>query len=136
MTELQIWNEKYLAARQRYDELSQAVKEAKTSMESAERCLLAAMNTAGVLNFTNDDGVTFTRRDATKYSCCSDNRSALLDQLEQDGYREMFTVNAGTLQSLMKEMVENSEDGELPEAYKPLITVFEDTRLSVRGRKK
>ena len=136
MTELEAWKDKYIAAKQAYEELSGRVTQAKTAMDSAERCLLAAMNTAGVKTFESDDGVTFARRDATKYSCLAANRGALLDQLERDGYRDMFTVNAASLSTLMKEMVSNSEDGELPEAYKPFINVFEDTKLSVRGLKK
>ena len=135
MTELQAWKERYVAAKLKYTQLNNETKQAKIDLDSAERNLLEAMNTAGVLTFESDDGIVFSRRDATKYSCLVENRAALLDQLEADGYRDMFTVNAGTLSALMKELAEATVDGELPEAYRPFINTFPDTKLSVRGLK-
>lgn len=135
MTELELWNKTYLERRARYEELDQQTKQAKRDMESAERCLIEAMNTAGVIDFKNEDGVSFGRRDATKYSCLAEDRAELLNRLEEDGYRDSFTINPQTLSGMMAEMAANNE-GELPGRYKELIQVFPQTKISVRGRKR
>ena len=134
MSELQEWSKRYLDARAKYDELSEQVKLARADMDDCERELIAALNTAGIESFKTDDGVGFTRRSATKYSACAEARPELLDQLEADGYRDALTVSPGTLNRLMAEMAENN-DGELPEAYQGLINIYDETKLSVRGRK-
>lgn len=135
MTELELWNKTYLERRAKYEELDQQTKQAKSEMESAERCLIEAMNTAGVIDFKNEDGVSFGRRDATKYSCLAGDRAELLNRLEADGYRDAFTINPQTLSGMMAEMAANNE-GELPDRYKDLIQVFPQTKISVRGRKR
>lgn len=135
MTELELWNKEYLERRARYEELDQQTKQAKKDMESAERALIEAMNTAGVIDFKNEDGVSFGRRDATKYSCLAEDRSELLNRLEADGFRDAFTINPQTLNGMMAEMAANNE-GELPDRYKDLIQVFPQTKISVRGRKR
>lgn len=134
MTELQIWNKKYLEARKRYEKLKDDTDTAKRELDSTEKNLIEAMNDAGVIDFSNEDGVSFSRKDATKYSCLAENRPELLNQLEKDGLRDIFTVNDRTLNRIMAEMVEE-HDGELPEAYKDIIKAFPQTKLSVRNRK-
>lgn len=134
MTELQIWNRKFLEARDEYRRLEKETEAAKRELDNAEKNLIEAMNTAGVIDFSNEDGVSFSRRDATKYTCLAANRPELLNRLEKDGLRDIFTVNDRTLNRVMAEIAEEN-DGELPETYKDIINTFPQTKLSVRNRK-
>lgn len=126
----------YLDARAHYEDMHALTAEAKKKMEDAEAQLLSAMTDLGLDSLRTDDGVGFTRQRKLSYACLAENRPELLNRLEKEGYRELFTVSAQTLNALMKEKVAASEDGMLPPEYADIISEHEEPKLSVRGRKK
>lgn len=133
---LKTLSQRYLDARSAYEELKAQCSEAKAVMDEAEVELLSAMNDAGIDSLKTESGVGFTRQRKMSYACLAENRPELLDLLEAEGYRDMFTVSPNTLSALIKEKVAMREDGEIPPEYAHLITEHEEIKLSVRGRKK
>lgn len=127
---------RYLDARAAYENLRTRTAEAKEVMENAEADMLSYMADIGIDSLKTDDGVGFSLTRKSSYGCLAENRPMLLNMLEAEGYREMFTVSPQTLSALMKEKVAASEDGELPPEYAGIIYCHEETKLSVRGRKK
>lgn len=125
----------YAERRRAYDDAAAETAQKKTLMESAKQALAQAMIDAGLEKMTVD-GATFTPGRTTYYSCPAASREALLDQLETDGYRGAFTVNPNTLNTIMREMADQTEDGRLPERYALLMHDYPKLDLSVRGLKK
>ena len=133
---LKTLTDRYLDARASYENLRELTGEAKTAMDDAEAALISYMNDIGLDSLKTEDGVGFTRVRKASYSCSAENRPLLLQMLEAEGYRELFTINTSTLSALMKEKVAAREDGELPPEYAGIIYVHEEPKLSVRGRRK
>ena len=129
-------SERYLAARDTYDELRAQTAEAKAAMDEAEQQLLAAMNDAELEMLRTSSGVSFSRQRKTSYSCLAENRADLLLRLEAEGYRDMFTISPQSLSALFKEKVAARDDGEIPPEYADIVSEHEEVKLSVRGRKK
>lgn len=121
-------------ARDAYDELYDQLQQAKARRDFAEEQLLAAMRDQEMDSFRSAAGVSFSMQRKTDYSCLAQDRALLLELLEADGYRDMFTVNSQSLNRLMNEMAENDEEGELPAEYREIMRRNERTTLSVRGR--
>ena len=133
---LKTLTDRYLDARASYENLRELTGEAKATMDDAEAALISYMNDIGLDSLKTEDGVGFTRTRKASYSCSAENRPLLLQMLEAEGYRELFTINQQTLSALMKEKVAAREDGELPPEYAGIIYVHEEPKLSVRGRRK
>lgn len=127
--------EMYAARRRAYDDAAAEAAQKKNLMNSVRQMLAEAMIDAGLDKMTVD-GATFTPGRVVHYSCPMASREALLDQLETDGYRGAFTVNPNTLNTIMREMAEQSDDGRLPERYALLVRGYEEINLSVRGLKR
>lgn len=127
---------RYLYARAAYEDLRARTAEAKEVMESAEADMLSYMADVGLDSLKTGDGVSFTLTRKASYGCLAENRPLLLNMLEAEGYRELFTITPQTLSALMKEKVAAREDGEIPPEYADIIYAHEETKLSVRGRKK
>ena len=128
-------SDRYLDARAAYDDLSARTREAKEIMDSAEAAMLSYMTDIGVDSFKTDDGVGFSMRRKLSYACCAADRPELLNRLEKEGFRDLFTISPQSLNALMKEKAAASEDGILPAEYADIVTENEEHRLSVRGRK-
>lgn len=133
---LKTLSDRYLAARASYEELRTGCAEAKEVMEAAEADMLSYMRDAGLDSLKTEEGVGFSLSRKVSYSCLAENRQLLLDRLESEGYRELFTVSPATLSALFKEKVAARDDGEIPPEYADIINAHEETKLSVRGRKK
>ena len=133
---LKTLSNRYLDARAAYEDLRTRTAEAKEVMESAEADMLSYMADVGIDSLKTDDGVGFTLTRKASYGCLAETRPLLLNMLEAEGYREMFTISPQTLSALMKEKVAAREDGEIPPEYADIIYTHEETKLSVRGRKK
>lgn len=133
---LKILSNRYLDARAAYEDLRGRTAEAKEIMDNAEAEMLSYMADIGIDSLKTDDGVGFSLTRKASYGCLAENRPLLLNMLEAEGYREMFTISPQTLSALMKEKVAAREDGEIPPEYADIIYAHEETKLSVRGRKK
>lgn len=136
MNALKELSDRYLRARNAYEDIRSQLGEAKAAMDEAEEAMISHMRDIGIDSLRTDDGVGYSVTRKASYSCLAENRPQLLDLLEAEGYREIFTVSAQTLSALMKEKAAASEDGEIPPEYADIINVHEETKLSVRGRKK
>lgn len=135
-TALKELSQAYLRARAAYEDLRTATAEAKERMDAAEADMVSYMMDIGLDSMKTDDGIGFSVTRKASYGCLAENRPELLNRLEAEGYREMFTVSPQQLSALMKEKAANSEDGELPAEYADIIYAHEETKLSVRGRKR
>ena len=133
---LKILSNRYLDARAAYEDLRGRTAEAKEVMEAAEAEMLSYMADIGIDSLKTDDGVGFSLTRKASYGCLAENRPLLLNMLEAEGYRDMFTISPQTLSALMKEKVAAREDGEIPPEYADIVYTHEETKLSVRGRKK
>lgn len=133
---LKTLSSRYLDARAAYEDLRARSAEAKAAMESAEADMLSYMADIGIDSLRTDDGVGFSLTRKSSYGCLAENRPLLLNMLEAEGYREMFTISPQTLSALMKEKVAARDDGEIPPEYAGIIYEHEETKLSVRGRKR
>ena len=133
---LKILSNRYLDARAAYEDLRGRTAEAKEVMEVAEAEMLSYMADIGIDSLKTDDGVGFSLTRKASYGCLAENRPLLLNMLEAEGYRDMFTISPQTLSALMKEKVAAREDGEIPPEYADIVYTHEETKLSVRGRKK
>lgn len=122
----------YTERRRAYEDSRAEMLERKSALDNIKRELARGLLDAG-LDKIAVDGATFAPDRAVHYSCPAASREALLEQLETDGYRGAFTVNPNTLNTIMREMAEQSEDGQLPENYAQLVSRYEDIDLSVRG---
>lgn len=127
---------RYLDARTAYEDLRARTAEAKEAMDNAEADLISYMTDIGIDSLKTEDGVGFTRQRKTVYACLAENRPMLLNMLESEGYRELFTISAQSLSALMKEKAAATETGELPPEYADLVYMHEEPKLSVRGRRK
>lgn len=134
MTEIQTANEAYLAALEQYNEAAEQAKRTKEALDYAEHRMIAAMNEAGVESFRGENGVTFSTKREYYYRAPAETRPQLLNVLEADGYRDVFTVTPGTLNKLMNELVEEN-DGAIPARYLPYVNESDVAKLSVRGAK-
>ena len=133
---LKTLSNRYLDARAAYEDLRGRTAEAKEQMEYAEQEMLSYMADIGIDSLKTDDGVGFSLTRKASYGCLAENRPLLLNMLEAEGYRDMFTISPQTLSALMKEKVAAREDGEIPPEYADIVYAHEETKLSVRGRKK
>lgn len=133
---LKTLSNRYLDARAAYEDLRTRTAEAKEVMDAAEADMLSYMADIGIDYLKTDDGVGFTLTRKASYGCLAENRPMLLNMLEAEGYRDMFTISAQTLSALMKEKVAARDDGEIPPEYAEIIYVHEEPKLSARGRKK
>lgn len=133
---LKTLSNRYLDARAAYEDLRGRTAEAKEAMEAAEAEMLSYMADIGIDSLKTDDGVGFSLTRKASYGCLAENRPLLLNMLEAEGYRDMFTISPQTLSALMKEKVAAREDGEIPPEYADIVYTHEETKLSVRGRKK
>lgn len=128
-------SDRYLDARAVYDDLSARTREAKEVMDSAEAAMLSYMADVGLDSFKTEDGVGFSMRRKLSYACSAENRPELLNRLEKEGFRDLFTISPQSLSALMKEKAAASEDGTLPAEYADIVAEHEEHKLSVRGRK-
>lgn len=116
--------EAYNALLDRKDKLAQETTENNKAIEKARRELADLMIdaeidrvTSGGYNFTLSEKVAFNKRGGAD--------EALFEVLREDGLGDIIkeTVNARTLQAVLRDMAEQN-DGELPPQYDGLVSVY------------
>lgn len=116
--------EAYNALLDRKDELAQETTENNKEIEKARRELADLMIdaeidrvTSGGYNFTLSEKVAFNKRGGAD--------EQLFEVLREDGLGDIIkeTVNARTLQAVLRDMAEQN-DGELPPQYDGLVSVY------------
>ena len=125
--------ESYNALLDRKDKLAQETTENNKAIELARRELADLMIdaeidrvTSGGYNFTLSEKVAFSKRGGAD--------EQLFEVLREDGLGDIIkeTVNARTLQAVLRDMTEQN-DGELPPQYDGLVSVY---RYMDVGRRK
>lgn len=122
----------YAEARAAADAARSAADEAKELQRRAEAELVRAMADEGLKGAKDEAGRAFTLTRKIRYSCPPDMKAQMMEQLEADGMRDLFTVNPGTLSTLMKELAE-SNGGELPDKY-AYMNEYEEHGISMRKK--
>ena len=128
----------YQALLERKDDLAAQTKENNAAIEAAKTRIAQQM--------IDDDcpqiavgGYTFSLQNKTEFSKKSEAELAgngidFLSFLREQGLGDIIveTVNARTLQSAIKGIVDETEDGELPEVWEPVINVYEHPDIARR----
>lgn len=123
----------YNALLRRKEELSELTAQNNKDIEAARRSLADEMIDADVEKIVRD-GFSFTLSEKVQYSKKGGVDGELFDALREDGLGDIIKekVDPRTLQAALKEMAERN-DGELPEQYRDLISVY---RYMDVGRRK
>ena len=130
------FSDRYLAARARAEEASEALKDANAEKAEAEKALVDAMTAAGITSIKTDDGVGLTAVRKKQYSCPAEQKDALYALLREQGMEYMFSVPAATLNKFAKDRAE-ANGGELDGPFAELLKLYdEEVGVTVRDFKK
>jgi hypothetical protein len=99
--------DRFKALREQRDALKEALTAANKTLEEAEQRLTDAMSEAECPNFTRS-GKQFIMTATTRWSAEKERKSDLYAALRKNGYDHLFSVNAQTLASFVREQVEES----------------------------
>lgn len=132
MANLDMLMRAYAEARAAADAARSAADEAKELQRRAEAELVRAMADEGLKGARDEAGRAFTLTRKIRYSCPPEMKAHMMEQLEKDGMRDLFTVNPGTLSTVMKEMAEAC-GGVLPETY-AYMNEYEEHGISMRKK--
>jgi len=118
-------NEKYL-------------KEINSQIEDTEYKLTEAMALAEVSNFTRGDK-QFILTTRVNWSAETDQKDALYAALKASGYEHLFSVNAQTLGSFLREQIAETADDKgnthIPEWLSGLIKSYEKVGITMKNKK-
>lgn len=125
--------EAYNMLLERKDKLAQETTENNKAIEQARRELADLMIDAEV-DSVKTGGYSFTLSEKVNFSKKGGADEALFEVLREDGLGDIIkeTVNARTLQAVLRDMTEQN-DGELPPQYDGLVSVY---RYMDVGRRK
>ena len=125
----------YEALLDRKEELDRQTKENNAAIEAARRELADAMIDAEMEKVTSN-GYSYSLGEKLCFSKKGGVDEELFEVLRDDGLGDLIkeTVNTRTLQTALKDLTEKN-DGELPEQYSSLITVYRYMDVSRRRSK-
>ena len=127
--------DRYKSLREERDALKEQLAAANKSLEEAEHPLTDAMAEAECPNFSRS-GKQFIMTTTTRWSAEAERKQELYDALRANGYEHLFSVNAQTLGSFVREQVEETadENGEthVPEWLDGLVKSFDDIGITMR----
>ena len=127
--------DRYKSLREERDALKEQLAAANKSLEEAEHRLTDAMAEADCPNFSRS-GKQLIMTTTTRWSAEAERKQELYDALRRGGYEHLFSVNAQTLGSFVREQVEETADnnGEthVPEWLDGLVKSFDDIGITMR----
>ena len=125
----------YEALLDRKEELDRQTKENNAAIEAARRELADAMIDAEMEKVTSN-GYSYNLGEKLCFTKKGGVDEELFEVLRDDGLGDLIkeTVNTRTLQTALKDLTEKN-DGELPEQYSSLITVYRYMDVSRRRSK-
>ena len=139
MDELFTLADKLRELRAEKDAYTAMLKDINGDIETVELELSDAMAAAECSNFTRGDK-QFILTTATRWSAEPDRKEELYDALKENGYEHLFTVNAQTLGSFVKEQVNETadENGEthVPEWLSGLVKSYDDVGITMKSATK
>lgn len=125
-------------AKLEYEVAQELADEKKKIYEQLRVQMASDMVSGGVPRFDIDaaddmSGLSFRLETKDRYSPVVDNKDQLIQLLKSEA-PDLFTITAPTLSKYINEqVVENG--GTLPDKYKELVKLYEDTHVVVRTRK-
>jgi len=135
MEELLILADKLRELRTEKEGLTATLKDVNAEIDDIERELSEAMTAAECPNFTRGDK-QFILTTTTRWSPETDRKDELYAALKEKGYDHLFTVNAQTLGSFVKEqIVETADDnGEthIPDWLCGLVKSYDDVGITMK----
>ncbi|MEG0282306.1 MAG: hypothetical protein RR662_03940 [Clostridia bacterium] len=108
------------------------VKEINAEIEETQKDLIEEMIENDIPNFGHN-GKSFSLTNKSSYSAIPDKKAELYDVLMEEGYNDLFSVNAQTLNSFIKTEVENNGD-EMPKFLEKLVSVYEKSGITIRKK--
>jgi len=139
MEELLILADKLRELRTQKEDLTASLKDVNAEIDGVERELSDAMLDAECSNFTRGDK-QFILTTTTRWSPETDRKEELYAALKEKGYDHLFTVNAQTLGSFVKEQIGETADdnGEthVPEWLSGLVKSYDDIGITMKSTTK
>jgi len=135
MEELFNLADKLRKLREEKDAQNQILKDINADIDTVEYKLSEAMANAECPNFTRD-GKQFILTTTTRWSPEAERKEELYAVLKENGYDHLFTVNAQTLASFVREQVEETADekGEthIPDWLDGLVKSYDDVGITMK----
>jgi len=128
--ETMILSDNYLQARKTKDEAEQHLKDAKAVCDELEAQLIEAMTNDELASFKRN-GVTISLVNTTHIGAEPERKDELWAAMKDQGFDNLFTINAQTLSAEVKRMVEENE-GTLPNWLDGLIKQYDKAGIRVR----
>jgi hypothetical protein len=122
--------EEYRQKREIRDLTKEQLAELNEELRSAQIALTDAMAATECPSFTHSDKA-YSLTCTTRWSADVERKSELYDALHAQGLEELFTVNAQTLGSFVKEQIDE-ETGELPDWLTGLVRSYDDIGIQMR----
>lgn len=139
MDELFTLADKLRQLREEKDSQTEYLKELNAEIETVQYRLSEAMAMAECSNFTRGDK-QYILTTTTRWSAETGHKEELYAALKENGYEHLFSVNAQTLGSFVREQVEETEDenGEthVPDWLRGLVKSYEDVGITMKSAKK
>ena len=127
--------DRFKTLREERDALKEQLAAANETLKEAEHRLTDAMAEAECPNFSRS-GKQFIMTTTTRWSAEAERKQELYDALRANGYEHLFSVNAQTLGSFVREQVEETADdnGEthVPEWLAGTVKSFDDIGITMR----
>jgi len=135
MENLFILADKLRELREEKDMQTAILKDINAEIDAADYKLSEAMAEAECPNFTRGDK-QFILTTTTRWSPEAERKEELYAVLKENGYDHLFTVNAQTLGSFVREQVEETEDenGEthIPDWLSGLVKSYDDVGITMK----
>jgi len=139
MDDLFILADKLKSLREEKETHTAILKDINGEIDGVEFKLTEAMAKAECPNFTRGDK-QFIMTTTTRWSPEKDRKEELYETLKEQGFVHLFTVNAQTLASFVREQVNETADdnGEthIPEWLSGLVRSFDDIGITMKSTPK
>ena len=139
MDDLFILADKLRELREEKETQTAILKDINAEIDAAEYKLSEAMAVAECLNFTRGDK-QFILTTTTRWSAETERKEELYAVLKKNGYDHLFTVNAQTLGSFVREQVDETADdnGEthVPDWLTGLVKSYDDVGVTMKSATK
>jgi len=127
--------DRYKTLREERDALKEQLSVANKALEDAGHKLIDMMAEAECPNFSRS-GKQFIMTTTTRWSAEAERKQELYDALRAHGYEYLFSVNAQTLGSFVREQVEETADdnGEthVPAWLAGMVKSYDDIGITMR----
>ena len=119
-----------LDARQAKAHAEEALKSINAGIEAIEAELITLMLDDELTSFKRE-GVLFSLVNKTHISAEPTRRDELWEKMREQGYEHLFSINAQTLGSEIKRLIEDNE-GEMPAWLEGLVKRFEKPSIRIK----